>query len=175
MTSRDELTLQTARLLLRTMRESDADALLAVFADPQVMAAFGVAPFNREQMAQWVERNLQHQREHGYGLFTVIHQGEGVVIGDCGLEHMTVDGTSTVELGYDMRSDYWNQGYATEAAGAVRDYAFEVLRLPQLVSLIRVGNLASRRVAEKVGMRYGGEISRYGARYWQYVRERDEP
>jgi RimJ/RimL family protein N-acetyltransferase len=81
---------------------------------------------------------------------------------------MEVAGQSIAELGYDFRSDYWNQGYATEAALAVRDYAFDVLQLPQLISLIRVGNLASKRVAEKVGMTPEDEFARYGIRYWKY-------
>jgi ribosomal-protein-alanine N-acetyltransferase len=74
---------------------------------------------------------------------------------------------------YDFRSDHWNQGYATEAATAVRDYAFQTLRLPQLISLIRVGNEASKRVAEKVGMRCVEEIVRYDHRYWKYSINRE--
>jgi RimJ/RimL family protein N-acetyltransferase len=90
------------------MLETDVDALLRIFSDPKVMASFGVTPFNREQMQQWVKRNLDHQAEHGYGLFSVILKSDGVLIGDCGLEHMEVEGISAAELGYDFRSDYWN-------------------------------------------------------------------
>ena len=168
----DELRLDTPRLRLRSMRAADVDPLLAIFADPKVMASFGVDPFHREQMEQWVQRNLQHQDAHGYGLFTVIHRADGIVIGDCGLEQMNEHGEPVAELGYDFRSNYWNQGFATEAAIAVRDYAFDVLKLPQLISLIRVGNLASRRVAEKVGMHLVAEINRYNQPYWKYVVER---
>ena len=75
------------------------------------------------------------------------------------------------ELGYDFRSDFWNRGYATEAACAVRDYAFDVLSLPRLISLIRVGNLPSKRVAEKVGMILAEEFTRYGIQYWKYSLE----
>ena len=71
-------------------------------------------------------------------------------------------------------SDVWNQGFATEAACAVREYAFTELHLPQLISLIRVGNLASRRVAEKVGMQLMAEPERYGIRYWQFALDRSE-
>ena len=60
-------------------------------------------------------------------------------------------GDPEVEIGYDIRSDHWGRGIATEAAGAVRDFAFEQLRLPRVISLIRPDNVASRRVAEKVG------------------------
>jgi len=103
-------------------------------------------------MEQWVQRNLAHQEANGYGLFSFILKSNGLLIGDCGLERMEIQGTQTVELGFDFRSDHWNRGYATEAATAVRDFAFDQLRLPRLISLIRVGNIASKRVAEKVGM-----------------------
>ncbi len=168
----NEPALETPRLLLRSMRAADTDALLRIFGDPKVMASFGVEPFDRDQMAAWVGRNLAHQAEHGYGLFSVILKATGELIGDCGLELMEMDGAATAELGYDFRSDCWNQGFASEAACAVRDYATQVLGLPHLISLIRVGNLASKRVAEKVGMRCGAEITRWGHPYWKYVLER---
>lgn len=161
--------LETARLVLVPMKADDVDDLLEIFADPKVMASFGVPPFERPQMVQWVQRNLEHQAKFGYGLFSVIHKASGTLIGDCGLEQMEIDGTIIAELGYDFRSDFWNQGYATEAAMAVRDFAFNELQLPQLVSLIRVGNRASQRVAEKIGMKQVAEFERYGNRYWRYA------
>ncbi len=153
------------------MDAGDLDALLGIFTDPKVMASFDAPLFQRADMERWLQRNLDHQLEFGYGLFSVIRKDDGMLIGDCGLERMVVDGVALAELGYDFRSDAWNQGYATEAASAVRDYAFGVLRLPQLISLIRIGNLASRRVAEKVGMRLVATFERYGHQYWQYGME----
>jgi len=100
-------------------------------------------------------------------LFSVILKENGKLIGDCALEQMEEEGAA--ELGYDFRSDFWNQGYASEAALAVRDYAFDILQLPQLISLIRLGNLVSRRVAEKVGMTFAEEFTRYDICYWKYV------
>ena len=119
-------------------------------------------------MMRWLQRNLDHQNRYGYGLFSVILKETGELIGDCGLEQMEVEGVQVAELGYDFRSEYWNQGFATEAACAVRDYAFDILQLPQLISLIRVGNLASKRVAEKVGMTLAEEFTRYEIQYWKY-------
>ena len=158
--------LQTEHLFLRPMLETDLDSLLLIFTDLKVMAAFDHPPFTREQMQRWLQGNLDHQNEFGYGLFSVILKDSGELIGDCGLEQMEDMGAA--ELGYDFRSDFWNRGYATEAAVAVRDYAFKVLHLPQLISLIRVGNLASKRVAEKVGMTLAEEFTRYGIQYWKY-------
>jgi [ribosomal protein S5]-alanine N-acetyltransferase len=165
--------IETPRLHLRPMQADDVDSLLAIFDDPKVMAAFGVPPFDRAQMTQWVQRNLDHQTAHGYGLFSIVLKTNGLLIGDCGLELMDMEGVPAAELGYDSRSDYWNQGYATEAAIAVRDYAFQHLQLPRLVSLIRVGNLPSQRVAEKIGMQLTTTITRYGHPYWCYTLERE--
>ncbi|MDJ0752101.1 MAG: GNAT family N-acetyltransferase [Ardenticatenaceae bacterium] len=165
----DALRLQTPRLTLRLMKLSDLDDLLKIFGDPKVMASFNDSPFNREQMKFWLERNLEHQEQHGFGLFSVILKAEGILIGNCGLEYMNVEGEKAAELGYDFRSDYWNQGYATEAAAAVRDYAFDTLQLPSLFSLIRVGNEASKRVSEKIGMRFVEEITQNDIQYWKYA------
>lgn len=164
-----EIRIETPRLVLRTMRPDDLEQLLTIFGDPKVMAAFRVPPFDREQMETWLNRNLTHQEQYGYGLFSVIRKIDQRLIGDCGLEHMEIDGELTAELGYDFCSDTWNQGYATEAASAVRDYAFQVLELPSLISLIRVGNEASRRVSEKIGMRLKEEFTTHGIDYWKYT------
>ena len=101
----NEPILNTPRLRLRLMQTSDVEHLLHIFADPRVMAAFDTALFNREQMERWVQRNLDRQAQYGYGLFSVILKSNGLLIGDCGLEHMEVEGLSAAELGYDFRSD----------------------------------------------------------------------
>jgi RimJ/RimL family protein N-acetyltransferase len=160
--------LETPRLNLRMMKLSDLDDLLEIFGDPIVMASFNTNPFDRAQMEGWIHSNLSHQDKYGYGLFSVILKSNNTLIGDCGLEHMEVGGELTTELGYDFRSDYWNQGYATEAAMAVRDFAFNDLSLPSLISLIRIGNQASRRVSEKIGMQLIDEIEMNGISYWKY-------
>lgn len=161
--------LETERLILRPMLASDFEGLHRIFTDVRVMAAFNHPPFTREEMGRWLQRNLDHQNEFGYGLFSVILKETGELIGDCGLEQMEDQGAA--ELGYDFRSEFWNQGYATEAAVTVRDFAFQSLHLPRLISLIRVGNVPSKRVAEKVGMTLAEEFTRYGTRYWKYSLE----
>ena len=154
------------------MRPTDLDDLWKIFTDPKVMASFGGDILNREQMECWLLRNLEHQDHHGFGLFAVILKSEHLLIGDCGLELMDMEGEEVAELGYDYRSDYWNRGYATEAAAAVRDYAFQELHLPRLISLIRIGNEASRRVSEKIGMHLAEEIILNNIFYWKYTADR---
>jgi ribosomal-protein-alanine N-acetyltransferase len=89
--------IETARLLLRPMLPSDVGGLLPIFSDPKVMASFGGGIFDYAQMEIWVQRNLEHQAAHGYGLFAVMLKVEGLLIGDCGLEVMELGGT-TVRL-----------------------------------------------------------------------------
>ena len=157
--------LETERLLLRGMTIDDVDPLLTIFSDPVVMRSFGGQLFDREQMEQWVRRNLAHQDRYGYGLFTVVLEEDGEIVGDCGLEHLEIDGVPQVEVGYDFRSDYWGRGLATEAATAVRDFAFLDVGLERLISLIRCDNVASCRVAEKVGMAGLRDVRLGGVRY----------
>ncbi len=76
--------IETRRLLLRPMRPEDVDDLLLIFTDPNVMASFGDVLFDRAQMERWIGRNLEHQARHGYGLFSVIHKADNLLIGDCG-------------------------------------------------------------------------------------------
>lgn len=168
----EPLVLETERLVLRPMTPDDLDALCEIFGDPIVMSAFDSAPLDREQVRGWLERNLDHQREHGFGLFAACSKDGGLLIGDCGLELMEIAGEEVAELGYDFRSDHWNQGYATEAACAVRDYAFGTLGLERLVSLIRIGNRASERVAEKTGLRKVEQLERFGRPYLRYEIEK---
>ena len=172
MVNNNGISIETQRLLLRPMEITDIDAMLHIFTDPLVIASFGIPPFERHQMKQWVQRNLSHQNEFGYGLFSVILKYNDLLIGDCGLEHRVIDGETVTELGYDFLSDYWHKGLATEAAKAVRDYAFIELKLPRLVSLVRIGNDGSKRVAERVGMTLISEFTRYGNKYWKYGIER---
>jgi ribosomal-protein-alanine N-acetyltransferase len=160
--------LETERLILRKMTSEDLDALLLIFSDPKVMQSFVGILFDRAMMEKWMGRNLNHQDRYGYGLFSVILKEKKELVGDCGLEHIEVDGSHEVELGYDFRSDYWNRGLATEAATAVRDYAFGQIGLKRLISLIRPDNLASRRVAEKTGMRKEKECEQNNLRYCVY-------
>lgn len=166
--------IETERLLLRPMQAADVDDLLLIFADPKVMAAFEEPVFDRAQMERWIRRNLEHQAQYGYGLFSVILKASGLLAGDCGLEQMTVGERPEIELGYDFQSRYWNRGLATEAATAVLDYAFWTLQLPRIISLIRPANKASQRVAEKIGMRLTTTVVRHAQQYLLYTAARAE-
>ena len=146
--------IETNRLTLRLMNEKDIDDMLKIFTDKNVMKSFGVQSVSREQMKKWMDRNLEHQNKYGYGMFSVILKSNQELIGDCSLQHNEFEEKPCVEIGYDFLSKYWNQGYATEAARAVKDYAIGKLNIDAQVmcSFIRRDNRASHRVSEKIGM-----------------------
>jgi len=162
---------ETSRLVLRPMAEDDLGDLFRIFSDRNVLSAFGLDSITSEQMKRWLDRNLKHQREHGYGLFSVVLKSNGELIGNCGLEHTEFEGRPCVELGYDFLSCYWNRGYATEAAGAVRDLAVRELRIEHdsICSFIRRSGKASQRVSEKIGMRRVKEYRRHDTEYFLYA------
>lgn len=149
----------TERLQLRPLTIDDLDGLHAVLGDPELMQYYP-APLTREQTLGWIERNLVRYDVDGFGLWGVESVARGELIGDCGLTLQEVDGFDHVEVGWHVRRDMCNQGLATEAAKACRDFAFEELGLIRLISLVRPENVASCRVAEKIGMTVEGHTIR---------------
>jgi [ribosomal protein S5]-alanine N-acetyltransferase len=82
----------TNYLILRLMTRDDQSDLEKIIGGPEVMKAFDEPPFTEEQTNWWLQKNLKHQEEHGYGLFAVIEKATGEFFGNCGLEHMEVGG-----------------------------------------------------------------------------------
>jgi RimJ/RimL family protein N-acetyltransferase len=143
----------TSRLRLREYLPTDVDERAAMFADEQTMRYYPQLK-SRDETVGWIEWNLESYRKHGLGLWVVDLKSTGEFLGECGLVVQMVDGTPEIELGYSIKRSHWGQGFATEAAFAVRDHAIEVLGLRRLVSIIHPDNTRSQAVAQKVGMRH---------------------
>ncbi|MGD1025279.1 MAG: GNAT family N-acetyltransferase [Candidatus Sulfotelmatobacter sp.] len=159
--------LETSRLILREFSLDDVDSLARVLSDPETMR-FYPAPLDSTGVEQWIARNLRRCAANGHGLWAMVLKANGELAGDCGLTIQDVDGANEVEIGYHVRRDLWGQGLATEAARACREYGFARLSVDRLISLIRPGNLASRRVAEKNGMLVWKEVVRVGLPHLVY-------
>jgi ribosomal-protein-alanine N-acetyltransferase len=144
--------IETERLRLRPFHDdaSDLDAMLAVLGDARSMR-YHPAPFDRERVRGWIERQLERYERDGFGLLVIEDRSTGELIGDCGPTVQEADGESFVELGWHVLRARQGQGVATEAGAACRDAAFASLDAPFLISLIRPENHPSRRVAEKLG------------------------
>ena len=144
------LSVSTPRLLLRELKSADAPALFEVLGDPETMR-FYPRPYSREEVDEWIGRQIGRYAM-GAGLLGVVLRDSGTLIGDCGLVWQEVEGVEEPEIGYHVHREHQGRGYATEAARAVRDYAFGTLGCDHVISMIRPENFASRRVAEKNGL-----------------------
>jgi ribosomal-protein-alanine N-acetyltransferase len=166
--------LETQRLVLREFQFEDLDALATILCDRETMRYYPVS-FDRAAVADWIQRNRTRYANDGHGLWAMILKSTRELIGDCGLVTQSVDGVDEIEIGYHVRRDLWNQGYASEAARACRDYGFANLNVDRLISLIRPENHASRRVAEKNGMTIWKEVTKADLLHYVYAIERDQP
>ena len=149
---------ETERLILRSFREEDVDAMAQLFANPDFMR-FSLGAFTeRKKTVDFIEKVMGWDRAGMPSQFAVVSRGEDAVIGYCGFHHHP-EVPGEIEIGYRLHPDYWNRGLITEAARAVRDHAFADLKLPRVISLIHPENIPSRRVAEKNGMKVEKEIT----------------
>jgi RimJ/RimL family protein N-acetyltransferase len=149
--------LDTPRLVLRPFREEDMERLAALMANRDFMR-FSLGPSSREQTQDVLQKFLKWNKAGLPSQFAVNLRENNNLVGYCGfLHHAEVPGE--VEIGYRLDPAFWNRGLITEAARAVRDHAFVGLKLPRVISLIHPENAASRRVAEKIGLKPEKEIT----------------
>jgi RimJ/RimL family protein N-acetyltransferase len=153
--------LETSRLLLRGFRQGDLDAYLDMCTDPEVMRFIGNGQtLDRNQSWRNMAMVTGHWQLRGYGLWAVEERITGAMIGRIGL--WNPEGWPQMEVGWTLRRAYWGKGFATEAAQAAIDYAVSVLKEQHLISLIKPGNQASIRVAERLGEELEGTIELNG-------------
>jgi [ribosomal protein S5]-alanine N-acetyltransferase len=151
--------LTTERLFLRHFHILDREPMYRIFCDADVMR-FSDGVKTMEWVHTWLRTCLErYYQTWGFGPYAVVEKRSQTVIGYCGLFFFPdIDGQSEVEIGYRLARSMWGQGYATEAAKAVNDFAFGTLGIKRLIALIDPSNVASIRVAEKIGMHYEKEV-----------------
>ena len=143
--------IETERLRLRQFQEIDFEVYAAMLADPEVARFIGGVR-DRSSARQHFDSARTHWQQRGYGKFAVEEKTSGRMVGRCGPTlHV---GAPEVELGWTIAQDSWGNGYATEAARACAAWMFDTLHLEEVVSFIDPDNVASVRVAEKIGQSY---------------------
>ena len=149
---------ETERLILRQLELPDGEAMMHIFGDAEVMR-FGDGPQTREWVEAWLRTCLENYQMRGFGPYALVERRTGELIGYCGLFYFPdINGREEIELGYRLKRAAWRRRYASEAAGAIRDYAFQTLNIKRLIALIDPDNAASIHVAEKIGMHYESEV-----------------
>ncbi len=143
--------LESERLTFREMTFDDVDFIAGMLAHPEVMRYYPKC-FSRAEAEEWISRQLGRYQWRGYSLWFVSDKATGEPVGQVGLIPQIVDEIEEAEIGYLIHYPYWRRGLATEAARAVRDYAFGDLNKGHVISLIRPVNVPSQGVAQKIGM-----------------------
>ena len=147
------MVIETKRLILREMSFDDYDSLKAIISDPINMKYYE-QPYDDTGVTRWINWNLTNYQTYGFGLWACILKETGEMIGDCGVTMQFINKKIRPEIGYHFNINYHNQGYATEAAQAVKEYIFANTTFKELYTYTTKENLPSRRVAEKNGMTF---------------------
>ena len=147
------LILETPRLALRELTFDDLDFVAAMLTHPEVMQ-FWPRPYTRDEAADWIHRQQQRYSRDGFGYWLALDKTAGQPIGQAGLLTQELDGVVEIGIGYMLHRPFWGKGYATEAALGCRNHAFGKLDKPRVTATVRPENLPSRRVAERIGLKF---------------------
>lgn len=157
----NRMEIETERLFMRELKQSDFEDLFRILQDEEVMYAYEGA-FNDTQAQEWLDKQIsRYKNDSGLGLLAVILKENGEMIGQCGLTLQDCIDKKVIEVGYLFQKAYWHKGYAIEAARACKEYAFNVLKAEEVFSIIRDTNIPSQRVAERNGMTRRGEFVKH--------------
>jgi ribosomal-protein-alanine N-acetyltransferase len=155
---------QTRRLLARKPTLKDRDAYHAHFKQPEIESWLRPPPlprFEAQVLDELIEGDCAHWSDHDFGPWVLIERESGEFAGRGGLAWTSVEGVAQVELPWSIEPHLHGRGLGTEAAAAAVERAGE-LRFEEVVALILPANVASRRVAEKVGFEQAGEVTHAG-------------
>jgi ribosomal-protein-alanine N-acetyltransferase len=186
--------LESDRLVLRRMVPDDLPFFTRIHALPEVAQYLYPEgrPRSPDETAAWLKATLARYEQLSLGYLAVLRKKDGALIGRCGLMEMLVESalpehgirkgwfglagapsnvelTFECELGYTFDPAVWGQGFASEAARCVRDYARDVLRLPYVISAIHPDNVRSRWVAERNGARVADQMEVVGLTWDRWV------
>lgn len=143
--------LETERLYLREIKQSDLNSSCKILQDEETMYAYNDA-FSDDETQQCLDKQIARYKKYGFGLWAVILKETDEMIGQCGLSMQLWNGEEVLKIGYLFQKNYWHKGYAIEAAKACKDYAFQKLKANEVCSIIRDTNKPSQNVALRNGM-----------------------
>ena len=164
------LPLESERLTIRLfVPDDDADAMLGVYGDPDVMRFIpGGALSGLDAVRSLLARYAGETKRLGFSSLAVVERASGRLIGDAGFG--IFEPTGDIELGYTLARDAWGQGYATEAARTCLAAGIAHLEAPRIVAVVDEENVASARVAERIGMTRMETIEAHGRPHVLYAR-----
>jgi RimJ/RimL family protein N-acetyltransferase len=162
----------TPRLRAERLDAGDYGEIRRMHLDADTMAALGGVQSEAQSRA-YMDRNLRHWAERGFGLWIVYEQAGTTPIGRAVLRHVTVDGRDEVEVGYAFYREFRGRGYATEVTGACVSLAFDRLGRHDVIALTTAGNAASQRVLARSGFSLEGTVQLDGVDLQLFRRVRE--
>ena len=149
---RNKMIIETERLVLREYTFDDFNALFEIVSDSETMQHYP-APFDENKTKNWIAWNLENYQKYGFGLWAVVLKESGEFIGDCGITIQNIDSEMLPEIGYHIHKKYWRNGFAKEAARAVRDWVFQNTQYDKIYSYMKYTNVGSYATAMANGMK----------------------
>ena len=145
--------IETPRLLLRPFTPDDAEDLYYIYTHLDLFKYMSnEKPLLWEQTRALIDSFTEYWQRYHFGVWAVVCKKNQKLIGHCGFKFL--ENTPEVQIGYLLLKSYWGMGLGTEAASAALKYGFEVAHLNRIVAIAKPENIASRRVMEKIGMKY---------------------
>lgn len=141
--------IETNRLYMTKFSPGIAREFYELNADEEVLKYTGDQAFSSIKEAIDFLKKYTSYENHGFGRWSVRTKGNNTWIGWCGLRKTNL---GHVDLGFRLHKRFWNKGYATEASRACLQYAFETLKLDQVIARSNVNNLASIKVIKKLSL-----------------------
>lgn len=140
----------TARILGRPIAADQLDDLTQLHLDAEVSRFLGGVR-TPEQTAEYLDAQIRHWNDHGFGLWTLHDREDGRFLGRAGVRFTELDGAPVLEIAYTLARAAWGKGLATEVASGLVDYWRTRMSHPLLVGIVDVGNHASANVLLKAG------------------------
>lgn len=163
---------ETERLFLRPLTKNDVEAVFKMRSDKNVMRFIRPLQTECKEAENWINLVSSLWKSDKIGFCAVIEKQTQKFIGWCGLWRLKESGE--IEVGYALSPEFQQKGYATEAAKAFLDYGFDELNLEKIVAVARPENDRSRRVMERLGMKYDGIGKFYGLDLAHYSITKDD-
>ena len=148
---------ETPRLILRELLPEDEKGMFELDSNPAVHKYLGNKPVeNIEQVKEVIRLVRQQYIDYGIGRWAIIEKERNCFIGWAGLKFMTLMNSHVNyhDIGYRLIPKYWGRGFATEAAIASRDYAFNEMNLDVIYGCTHIENLTSKHILEKIGLQF---------------------
>lgn len=148
------------RLLFRPYNDNDFEFLMSLLSDPEVVKFIGNGKTkdinSGKDFLNWIYSTYEFGED--MGLLVLVNKEDRTLVGHAGLVPQTIEGNEEIEIGYWISRKYWGKGYATESAKTLLEYGNKLLDRQRFIALIQPDNVASIKVAKKIGMELDKKI-----------------